>query len=175
MRLKLGISDCYAWNFVAAFLVLRGAFFPRYGVSSLLGIAVLSEGFSACHACYQFLTGVPLVGLGFGEILEVVKLLRETLVHTFSGFRLEFTSREILRGRSATKQTPGNLQVLGLLVALNEEKGQLNIGIPLRRWGNRLTVALGRLQKEGQEFNLTNGASITKGAHQALLILRLTG
>jgi hypothetical protein len=67
------------------------------------------------------------------------------------------------------------LQVLGLLVALNEEKGQLNIGIPLRRWGNRLTVALGRLQKEGQEFNLTNGASITKGAHQALLILRLTG
>lgn len=58
MRLKLGISDCYAWNFVAAFLVLRGAFFPRYGVSSLLGIAVLSEGFSACHACYQFLTGV---------------------------------------------------------------------------------------------------------------------
>jgi hypothetical protein len=112
-------------------------FFSRYGVSSLLGIAVLSEGFSACHACYQFLTGVPLVGLGFGEILEVVKLLRETLVHTFSGFRLEFTSREILRGRSATKQTPGNLQVLGLLVALNEEKGQLNIGIPLRRrgWG----------------------------------------
>lgn len=91
---------------MAAFLVLRGAFFPRYGVSSLLGIAVLSEGFSACHACYQFLTGVPLVGLGFGEILEVVKLLRETLVHTFSGFRLEFTSREILRGRSATKQTP---------------------------------------------------------------------
>jgi hypothetical protein len=54
--------------------------------------------------------------------------------------------------------------VLGLLVALNKEKGQLNIGIPLRRWGNWLTVALGRLQKEGQEFNLTNGASITKGA-----------
>lgn len=29
---------------MAAFLVLRGAFFPRSGVSSLLGIAVLSEG-----------------------------------------------------------------------------------------------------------------------------------
>jgi hypothetical protein len=70
---------------VAAFLVLCGAFFPRYGVSLLLGIAVLSEGFSVCHACYQFLTGVPLVGLGFGEILEVVKLLRETLVHTLVG------------------------------------------------------------------------------------------
>ena len=154
-------------------LVLRGAFFPRYRVSSLLGIAVLSEGFSACHACYQFLTGVPLVGLGFGEILEVVKLLRETLVHTFSGFRLEFTSRD--GGGAPLSRLL--LQVLGLLVALNEEKGQLNIGIPLRRWGNRLTVALGRLQKEGLEFNLTNGASITKGkgAHQALLILRLTG
>lgn len=52
-------------------------------------------------------------------------LLRETLVHTFSGFRLEFTYREILRGRSPTKQTPGNLQVLGRLVALNEEKGAI--------------------------------------------------
>jgi len=103
----------------------------------------------------------------------VVKLLRETLVHTFSGFRLEFTSRD--GGGAPLSRLL--LQVLGLLVALNEEKGQLNIGIPLRRWGNRLTVALGRLQKEGLEFNLTNGASITKGkgAHQALLILRLTG
>lgn len=109
------------------------------------------------------------------ESSEVVTLLRETLVRTFSGLRLEFTSKDILRGRSPTKQTPGNLQVLGLLVALNEENGQLNIGIPLRRWGNRLTVALGRLQKEGQEINLTNGASVTKGAHQALLILRPTG
>lgn len=106
---------------------------------------------------------------------EVVTLLRETLVRTFSGLRLEFTSKEILRGRSPTKQTPGNLQVLGLLVALNEEKGQLNIGIPQRRRGNQLTVALGRLQKEGQEINLTNGASVTKGAHQALLFLRPTG
>jgi hypothetical protein len=79
--------------------------------------------------------------VGFGEILEVVKLLRETLVHTFSGFRLEFTSRD--GGGAPLSRLL--LQVLGLLVALNEEKGQLNIGIPLRRWGNRLTVALDRL------------------------------